>query len=113
MFVNKQPRVLKNDDIKFLEGCISKSNSETDNLCLSNYQIPDSKSNYQDIKSIQGPALYEAGYDSGGMTAYYYYKSLDQEIYLLNFWIQKFTSCFKINNAKWENMLNYVCVNQK
>jgi len=109
MLVTTQPRDLTQDTIDYLEKCILKTNPDGAMLCLSNYQIPASKANYEGIQQKKGPAFYEAGSDSGGMTAYFYYKSSNQDIYLMSFWLQDFSSCFKINKIKWEKMLNYTC----
>jgi hypothetical protein len=63
---------------------------------LSNYQNAISKANFQKVFNNDGPAMISAGSNAGGYTQYNYYKNKNNEIYILEFYVQEFECYYKI-----------------
>ena len=89
---------------------ISKLDSYIDNnkpkkyvSCLSNYQMPISINNLQTIKNVDQPSYIYAGDFTGGYYHCNYYKHTNGNIYVMNFYLQKFEDYYLLQD--WESQL--------
>ena len=73
---------------------------------LSCYEIPKSRENYEAILKETNPCYIYCGASGGGRNHMIYYKSRDQSIYILCFWIQEFTAYWSVDD-EWEKHIEY------
>ena len=71
--------------------------------CLSNYQMPISINNLQTIKNVDQHSYIYAGDFTGGYYHCNYYKHTNGNIYVMNFYLQKFEDYNLLQD--WESQL--------
>ena len=93
-----------------LDGFIEENREKEEPPCLSNYQIFGSLSNYDDVLKSDVPIFKEAGSNAGGHYAYFYYKNSENNIYIMEFYMQTYQSSYKItdDNNKFHRWMGVV-----
>lgn len=91
-------REISEDLLTYLDNQIKTKRQSHSAPPLSNYQTATSKANFEKIVNENGPAFIDAGSNAGGYSQYYYYKNKNNEIYIVDFYVQEFESYYKIEN---------------
>jgi len=91
--------------ISKLDSYINDNKSKSYVSCLSNNQIPISISNLEIIKKSENPSYIYAGDFSGGYYHCNYYKHTNGNIYVMNFYLQKFEEYYLLED--WERQFNH------
>ena len=97
---------LSEDEINQFESWMNGVTPPSIKNTLSCYQLQTSRKNYQSILSETEPSYIYCGATGGGRNHMIYYKSRDQNVYILCFYIQEFTSYWAVDN-QWEKHIKY------
>jgi len=97
---------LSEDEINQFESWMNGVTPQSIKNTLSCYQLQTSRKNYQSILSETEPSYIYCGATGGGRNHMIYYKSRDQNVYILCFYIQEFTSYWAVDN-QWEKHIKY------
>ncbi len=89
--------------ISKLESYIDTNNPSDNVSALSNFQIPISITNLETIKNSNQPSYIYAGDFSSGYYHCNYYKHSNGNIYVMNFYMQKFEEYYLLE--EWEKQL--------
>ena len=89
--------------ISKLDSYIDTNNPSDNASALSNYQIPISITNLETIKKSNKPSYIYAGDFSSGYYHCNYYKHSNGNIYVMNFYMQKFEHYYLLE--EWEKQL--------
>ena len=100
---NKLNSDLEPELISKLDSYINDNNPKKCVYFLSNQQIPISLSNLEIIKKSEKPSYIYAGDFSGGYYHFNYYKHTNGNIYVMNFYIQKFEEYYLLEDCSWFN----------
>lgn len=94
---------LSTEIISKLDSYIDNNPPSTNISALSNYQIPISISNLETIKKTNEPSYIYAGDFSSGYYHCNYYRHSNGNIYVMNFYMQKFEQYYLLE--EWEKQL--------
>jgi hypothetical protein len=91
--------------ISKLDSYINENEPKKYVSCLSNQQIPISLSNLEIIKKSEKPSYIYAGDFSCGYYHCNYYKHTNGNIYVMNFYLQKFEEYYLLED--WERQFDH------
>lgn len=94
---------LKPEQISELDSYIDNNKPSPNPSCLSNAQMPISIANLESIKKCNEPSYIYAGDFTGGYYYCNYYKHSNGNIYVMNFYMQKFEEYYLLED--WEKQL--------
>lgn len=98
-----------------LDGFINQEKNRINIPNISAYQVGPSLANYQDVLNSENPMFKEAGSNAGGFYAYFYYKSSDKNIYIMEFYMQNYQGSYKItdDNDKFHRYMGFISNDSK
>jgi len=97
---------LDEDEISRFEDWMKSIAQRSIKNTLSCYQLQTSRGNYHSILSETGPSYIYCGATGGGRNHMIYYKSIDNHVYILCFYIQEFAAYWAVDN-QWEKHIGY------
>ena len=96
--ISNVQRKLTEDLKNKLDGFIEENRVNKQPPSISYNQIFGSASNYDDVIKSDVPIFKEAGSNAGGFYAYFYYKNSENNIYIMEFYMQKYQGSYKITD---------------
>jgi hypothetical protein len=97
---------LSEEEINRFEDLIKSMAPRSLKNALSCYQIKESRQNYEAILEENEPCYIYCGDTGGGRNHMIYYKSIDQIVHILCFYIQEFSAHWVVD-INWENHIDY------